>query len=94
VIYWTQSSRTQFGVSIMSGDWRVTLWTLLVTFFIVIIRCIETFWSPCIILSTVYSPAKSTISGCAVGPVVPHILKDCSAFIFTAKESKKNVVCC
>jgi hypothetical protein len=32
----------------MSGDWRGTLWTLLVTFCIVIIRCTETFWSPCI----------------------------------------------
>jgi hypothetical protein len=29
----------------MSGDWRGTLWTLLVTFCIVIIR---DFWSPCI----------------------------------------------
>jgi hypothetical protein len=33
----------------MSGDWRGTLWTLLVTFCIVIIRCTETFWSPCIL---------------------------------------------
>ena len=32
----------------MSGDWRETLWTLLVTFCIVIIRCTETFWSSCI----------------------------------------------
>jgi hypothetical protein len=32
----------------MSGDWRGTLWTLLVTFCIVIIRCTETFWSLCI----------------------------------------------
>ena len=32
----------------MSGDWRGTLWTLLVTFCVVIIRCTETFWSPCI----------------------------------------------
>jgi hypothetical protein len=31
----------------MFGDWRGTLWTLLVTFFIVIIRCTETYWSPC-----------------------------------------------
>jgi hypothetical protein len=31
----------------MSGDWRGTLWTSLVTFCIVIIRCTETFWSPC-----------------------------------------------
>jgi hypothetical protein len=31
----------------MSGDWRGTLWTLLVTFCIVITRCTETFWSPC-----------------------------------------------
>jgi hypothetical protein len=30
----------------MSGDWRRTLWTLLVTFCIVIIRCTDTFWSP------------------------------------------------
>jgi hypothetical protein len=29
----------------MSGDWQGTLWTLLVTFCIVIIRCTETFWS-------------------------------------------------
>ena len=32
----------------MSGDWRGTLWTLLLTFCIVIVRCTETFWSPCI----------------------------------------------
>jgi hypothetical protein len=32
----------------MSGDWRGTLWTLLVTFCIVIVRCTETFWSHCI----------------------------------------------
>jgi hypothetical protein len=32
----------------MSGDWWGTLWTLLVTFCIVIIRCTETLWSPCI----------------------------------------------
>ena len=31
-----------------SGDWRGTLWTLLVTFRIVIIRCTENFWSRCI----------------------------------------------
>jgi hypothetical protein len=31
----------------MSGDERGTLWTLLVTFCIVINRCTETFWSPC-----------------------------------------------
>jgi hypothetical protein len=30
----------------MSGDWRGTLWILLVTFCIVIIGCTETFWSP------------------------------------------------
>jgi hypothetical protein len=34
----------------MSGDWRRTLWTLHVTFCIVIIRCTETFWSPCIMM--------------------------------------------
>jgi hypothetical protein len=33
----------------MSGDWRGTLWTLLITFCTVIIRCTETFWSPCTI---------------------------------------------
>jgi hypothetical protein len=32
----------------MFGDWQGTLWTLLVTFCIVIIRCTETFWSFCI----------------------------------------------
>jgi hypothetical protein len=32
---------------LMSGDWRGTVWTLLVTFCVVIIRCTETFWSPC-----------------------------------------------
>jgi hypothetical protein len=36
----------------MSGDWRGTLWTLRITFCIVIIRCTETFWSPCIISTT------------------------------------------
>jgi hypothetical protein len=40
----------------MSGDWRGTLWTLLLTFCIVIIRCTETFWSPC-------TRALSSISG-------------------------------
>jgi hypothetical protein len=44
-VYWTRSSRTQFGASI--NVWR--LWTLLVTFCIVIIRGIGTFWSPCIL---------------------------------------------
>ena len=42
-LYWTQ-----FGVSI--NAWRLaggTLWTLLVTFCIVVKRCTETFWSPC-----------------------------------------------
>jgi hypothetical protein len=34
----------------MSGDWRGTLWTLLVNFCTVIIRCKQTFWSPCIIV--------------------------------------------
>jgi hypothetical protein len=33
----------------MYGDWSRTLWTLLVTFCIVIIRCTETFWLPCIL---------------------------------------------
>jgi hypothetical protein len=33
----------------MSGDWRGTFWTLLVTFCNVITRCTETFWSLCII---------------------------------------------
>ena len=32
----------------MSGDRRGTLWTLLVTFCIVILKCTETFWSSCI----------------------------------------------
>ena len=32
----------------MSGDWWGTLWTLLVTFCVVIIKCTESFWSPCI----------------------------------------------
>jgi hypothetical protein len=36
----------------MSGDWRGTLWTLLVTFCIVIIRCTESF---CFILYYTYS---------------------------------------
>jgi hypothetical protein len=31
----------------MSGDWRGTLWAWLVTDCFVIIRCTETFWSPC-----------------------------------------------
>jgi hypothetical protein len=34
----------------MSGDGRVILWTLLVIFCIVIIRCTEIFWTPCILL--------------------------------------------
>jgi hypothetical protein len=48
MLYWTWSSRTQFSVSI--NVWRLgggTLWTLLVTFCIVIIRYTETFWQPC-----------------------------------------------
>ena len=32
----------------MSEDWRGTLWTLLITFCILIIRCTGTFCSPCI----------------------------------------------
>jgi hypothetical protein len=46
-LYWSRYSITQFGVSI--NVWRPaeTLWTLLVTVSIVIIRCTETFWSPC-----------------------------------------------
>jgi hypothetical protein len=34
----------------MSVDWRRTLWTLLATFCIAIIRCTETFWLLCISL--------------------------------------------
>jgi hypothetical protein len=51
-LYSTRSSRTQFGVSI--NVWRLagTLWTLLVAFCIVIIRCTETFWSPCTYVPT------------------------------------------
>jgi hypothetical protein len=41
----------------MFGNWSGTVWTLLVTFCIVIIRCTEKFWSPCILLYTlVYGP--------------------------------------
>jgi hypothetical protein len=43
------------------GDWRGTLWTLLVTFFIVIIRCTETFWSPYTYLSNLYLHSYITI---------------------------------
>jgi hypothetical protein len=32
----------------MPGDWRGTVWILLVTFCIVTLKCTETFWSPCI----------------------------------------------
>jgi hypothetical protein len=39
----------------LSGDCRGTFWTLLVTFCTVIIRCTETFWSPCTV-STHYVP--------------------------------------
>jgi len=47
MLYWTRSSRTEFDASI--NVWRLagSLWTLLVTFYIVIIKCTETFWSPC-----------------------------------------------
>jgi hypothetical protein len=45
VLYWTQSSIKQFCVSINVWRRRGTLWTLLVTFCIVIIRCIRYFWS-------------------------------------------------
>ena len=48
VLYRTRSARTQ-ECQQMSGDWRGTLWTLLVTFCIVIIRCTQTFWSLCTI---------------------------------------------
>jgi hypothetical protein len=47
----------------MSGDWRGTLWTLLVTFCIVIIRCIETFWSPCIHIS-IWQNSTHPDAGC------------------------------
>ena len=46
------------GCQWTSRDWRWTLWTLLVTFFIVTITCTETSWSPCIssdLLNTRYS---------------------------------------
>jgi hypothetical protein len=48
------------GCQQMSGDWRGTLWTLLVTFCIVIIRCTENFWSSCTII---YIPIYALI-GC------------------------------
>jgi hypothetical protein len=42
----------------------------------------------------IYSVKSHRISGCAVGSVVAHILKECSALIFSTKQSKKNVVRC
>jgi hypothetical protein len=47
MLYWTRSSRTKFGVSINVWDWWGTPLNIIVTFCIVIIRCIDTFWSPC-----------------------------------------------
>jgi hypothetical protein len=47
----------------MFGDWRETLWTLLVTLSIVIIRCTETFWSPCICGHMIYASVAVTIRG-------------------------------
>ena len=44
----------------MSGEWRGTLWTLLVTFCIVIIRCTETFWSPCIMSNGMFHGVTCT----------------------------------
>ena len=41
--------------SSVSGDWRGTLWTLFENFCIVIIRCTETFSSPCIIKCCVWT---------------------------------------
>jgi hypothetical protein len=48
VLYWTQSLRTQFDVSI--NVWRLTGDSLNITcnFMYCNQRCIETFWSPCI----------------------------------------------
>ena len=47
--YTEHGLREHISACQMSGDWRGTLWTLLVTFCIVIIKCTETFWSPCVI---------------------------------------------
>jgi hypothetical protein len=46
----------------MSGDWRGTLWTSLVTFCTVIIRGTATFWSPCISKSVLPTEIQKRIS--------------------------------
>jgi hypothetical protein len=63
----------------MSGDWRGTVWTLLVTFCIVIIRCTETFWSPCVNISLyirLYSHEESSAAQRSV--TLRHII--CQTF--------------
>jgi hypothetical protein len=60
----------------MSGDWRGTLWTLLLTFCIVTIRFIENFWSPCTykaIKEVYFSPPPSHAPP-ALQPLVGHDL--------------------
>jgi hypothetical protein len=71
----------------MSEDWWGTLWTLLVTFCIVIIRCTETFWSPCIYTHYIYTymhsnttdPASQFMKTDQILLSIP----DCNTYVFT-----------
>ena len=57
---------------LMSGDWRGTLWILLVTFCIVIIRCTETFWSPCTCTKYIIY-VRTSAESALVGPQNQHL---------------------
>jgi hypothetical protein len=52
VLYWTPSSRTHFGLSINASRLAGDTLNINLTFCIVITRCTETFWSPCICIYT------------------------------------------
>jgi hypothetical protein len=47
----------------IAGDWRKTLWTLFVTFCIVIMRCTETFWPPCIMYVKTHNWGEDSYCG-------------------------------
>jgi hypothetical protein len=71
----------------MSGDWRGTLWTLLVTFCIVVIRCTETFFI------TVYDIYHFLRNLCNIAPFFNQevsrygILTNCSYMVTISQPS-------
>ena len=51
---------TRRFLAVLTSARHLSLWTLLVTFSVVIIRCTETSWSPCITHSTHWSTMAQT----------------------------------